>query len=138
MYLLTKNLKTRTPSKKLDYIKVGPFFIKQVKGPENYKLDLLLDVKVHPVFYILLLEPADPETPVQEIFNFETQEEDTFVVEKILRQEGQRYLIKWKGYPTSENTWEPREYLENCQRLLDQFYRRKPAIPRHQERRRRK
>ena len=40
MYLLTKNLKTRTPSKKLDYIKVGPFFIKEVKGSQNFELDL--------------------------------------------------------------------------------------------------
>ena len=32
VYLLTKNLKTRILSKKLDYIKVGPFFIKEVKG----------------------------------------------------------------------------------------------------------
>ena len=94
MYLLTKNLKTRTPSKKLDYIKVGPFFIKEVKGSQNFELNLLKDAKVHPVFYISLLEPADPGTPIQQTFNFETQEEDTFVVEKILRHEDQLYLVK--------------------------------------------
>ena len=52
------------------------------------------DAKVYPVFYISLLEPADPGTPIQQTFNFETQEEDTFVVKKILRKEGQKYLIK--------------------------------------------
>ena len=86
MYLLTKNLKIRTPSKKLDYIKVGPFFIKEVKGPQNLKLELPKDAKVHPVFYISLLEPADPGTLVQQTFNYKTQEEDTFVVEKILKR----------------------------------------------------
>jgi hypothetical protein len=25
---------------------------------------------------------------------------------------GHRYLIKWKGFPDSQNTWEPREHLE--------------------------
>ena len=122
MYLLTKNLKTRTPSKKLDHVKVGPFFIKEVKGSQNFELDLPKDAKVHPVFHISLLEPANPGTPIQQTFNFETQEENTFVVEKILRHEDQLYLVKWKGYPISENTWEPREHLVNCQKALQQFH----------------
>ena len=33
MYLLIKSLKVKTLNKKLDYIKVGLFFIKEVKGP---------------------------------------------------------------------------------------------------------
>ena len=127
VYLLTKNLKTRIPSKKLDYVKVGPFFIKEVKGSQNFELDLPKDAKVHPVFHISLLEPADPGTPIQQTFNFETQEEDTFVVEKILRHEDQLYLVKWKGYPTSENTWEPKEHLVNCQKALREFYQREPG-----------
>ena len=61
---------------------------------QNFELDLLKDAKVHPVFYISLLELADLGTPIQQTFNFETQEEDTFVVEKILRKEGQKYLIQ--------------------------------------------
>ena len=32
VYLLTKNLKTKKASKKLDHVRVGPFFIKQQKG----------------------------------------------------------------------------------------------------------
>ena len=34
------------------------------RGPVNYKLDLLKDSKRHPVFYVLLLEPADPNIPL--------------------------------------------------------------------------
>ena len=37
-YLLIKNLKIKRLSKKLDYVKVGPFLIKRIKGPNNYKL----------------------------------------------------------------------------------------------------
>lgn len=70
MYLLTKNLKTRRPSKKLNHVKVGPFKIKKIKSLVNYELNLLLDAKVHPVFHISLLELADPETPLQETFHF--------------------------------------------------------------------
>lgn len=31
-----------------------------------------------------------------------------------------KYLIKYKGYPDSENTWEPRENL-SCPQLIRQF-----------------
>ena len=50
VYLRTKNLKTRILSKKLDYVKVGPFLIKEVKGLVNYELELPKDAKVYLVF----------------------------------------------------------------------------------------
>ena len=40
----------------MDYIKVGLFKIKKVKRLINYELELLLNVKVYPVFYISLFE----------------------------------------------------------------------------------
>ena len=48
-----------------------------------------------------------------------------FVVEKVKRKRVDKdgresYLIKWEGYSDSENTWEPREYL-NCDRLIAKF-----------------
>ncbi len=64
VYLLTKNLKTRKKSKKLDHIKVESFFIKVVKGSINYELDLPKDAKVFLVFYISLLESIDLNTSI--------------------------------------------------------------------------
>ncbi len=64
MYLLTKNLKIRRKSKKLNHVKVEPFFIKEVKGSINYELDLLKNAKVFLVFYISLLELVDPNTSI--------------------------------------------------------------------------
>ena len=52
-------MKSKRPSKKLDYIKVGPFLIEKGKRPVNYRLALPQDAKVYLVFYISLLEPAD-------------------------------------------------------------------------------
>ncbi len=64
MYLLTKNLKTKKKSKKLDHIKIESFFIKAIKESINYKLDLPKNVKVFLVFYILLLELVDFNTSI--------------------------------------------------------------------------
>jgi len=64
VYLLTKNLKTRKKSRKLNHVKVEPFFIKIVKGLVNYELDLPKDAKVFLVFHISLLESIDPSTPI--------------------------------------------------------------------------
>ena len=43
---------------KLDHKKLGLFEINEVKGPVNYKLKLPRTMKIHPVFYVLLLEKA--------------------------------------------------------------------------------
>ncbi len=56
MYLFTKNLKTRKLNKKLNYVKVKLFLVKKTKRLINYELDLLKNVKVFLVFYILLLK----------------------------------------------------------------------------------
>ena len=60
VYLLIKNLKTRKRSKKLDHIKVGPFLIAKRRSNLNYQLELLKDAQIHLVFYISLLELANP------------------------------------------------------------------------------
>ncbi len=118
MYLLTKNLKTRKKSKKLDHVKVESFFIKVVKESINYELDLPKDAKVFLVFHISLLEPVDPSTPIQETFHYYPQEENRFEIEKILEKRDQRYLVKWKEYSTTKNTWEPISNLDDCDTLI--------------------
>jgi hypothetical protein len=126
VYLLTKNLRTRRPTKKLDHVKVGPFFISRQISPVNYRLELPKDAKIHPVFHISLLEPADPETPVQKDFHYQADGETEWEVEEIIkhRKKGRReeYLVKWLGYPESENTWEPVAHLTNCRQLVQKYH----------------
>jgi hypothetical protein len=60
--LYTKNLRSKRPSKGLDHVKVGLFLVLKRNGPVIYILELLLDAKVYPRFYVSLLELADQET----------------------------------------------------------------------------
>jgi hypothetical protein len=94
IYLLTKNLKIRKKSKKLDHVKIESFFIKAVKKSVNYELDLLKNAKVFLVFHISLLKSVDLSTSIQEIFHYKSQKKNRFEVEKILKKNDQQYLVK--------------------------------------------
>ncbi len=63
-------------------------------------------MKIHPIFHISLLKKAlDDSTLAIRITIDNTTE---YEVERILKARGntkkREYLIKWKGYPNSENT----------------------------------
>ena len=36
-------------------------------------------------------------------------------------KDGYKYLIHWKGFPSSEDTWEPEHSLTNCTELIKEF-----------------
>ena len=135
VYLLRRNIKTKRPSSKLDFTKLGPFEIEEKKGPLNYKLRLPEGTRLHPVFHIALLEPADPKTPLQtDITGIDPEFEiPSYNVEKILDMRiisnRPHYLVKWKGFAHTENTWEPIGNVKNAQRLVANFHRTNQDVP---------
>jgi hypothetical protein len=138
VYLLRKNIQTKRPSDKLDHKKLGPFKIAEVKGPVNFRLALPKTMKIHPVFHISLLEPAPPGAPPAPITEIQpVNPEAEYEVETILdcqyKHGKVKYLIKWLGYPQSENTWEPRSNLR-CPELLASFHQRNPGRSRRDRR----
>lgn len=125
-YVRAKNFATKRASKKLDSKYVGPFMVEEQVSPVNYRIALPMDTRKHQVFHVSQLKKADATTPLQKRIHHETLEEDEFEVERILKHQGSgksiRYLIKWKGYPNSENTWEPLDNLNNCGRKMIEYH----------------
>jgi transposase InsO family protein len=133
VYLLRRNINTKRPSDKLDHKKLGPYKIKKRKGTNSFELALPKTMNIHPVFHISLLEKAPegaPPAPITEIQPVNPNAE--YEVEELLdcqyRNGKPKYLVKWLGYPQSENTWEPKGNL-NCLDLLAQFHQQNPGLP---------
>ena len=122
VYLRAKNIKTIHPNVKLDHRQLGPFRIIGIVGTQAYKLELPEQYRrIHPVFHVSLLEPCymqegesrrPPPIPVED-------GGEEYKVEKILKHRKDRkrmhYLTKWVGYPNEENTWEPKDHVEDTE-----------------------
>jgi hypothetical protein len=115
VWLEGKNLCINQPTTKLAPRRHGPFKIKQVMSAVNYCLELPTQWSIHPVFHIDLLTPYKETIMHSPNFTQPTPElingEEEYSVERILdsRRFGRRwrlqYLVKWEGYPDSDNMW---------------------------------
>ena len=56
VYLIIKNITIKRLNKKLNYKYIGPYLIIKKILKNNYKLDLLLKVRIYLILYISLLE----------------------------------------------------------------------------------
>ena len=134
VWLSTKNLSLEdgSGSRKLNPKFCGPFKIIEKITEVTYRLELSEPMKarkIHDAFHISLLKPyyedkferyEKPLPPIQ-LEDGSTEYE----VEKILSSKKKRgkmlYLVKWKGYPDHENTWQSEQDLENATQLLDSY-----------------
>ena len=64
VYLATKNILTKKPSKKLDYKYLRLYKVTKRILKNNYQLDLLLKVRIYPIFYISLFKNAINVKPI--------------------------------------------------------------------------
>ena len=137
VWLLSQNIHTERPNKKLDWKRFGPYPIIERIGTQSYKLQLPPSMKIHPVFHISLLERfiesdipgrIQPPSPPVIIKNQIEYEVEDILDSKILRKR-LFYLIKWKGYPISDNSWEPAYHLLHSKDLIQEFHSQYPDKP---------
>jgi len=87
IYLLTRNIATRKPSKKLNYKKIRPFKIKKSIKGISFKLDLSKIIKIYPVFYASFFKPANNKTPIIKILKKYIKRFLIYDVEEILNKQ---------------------------------------------------
>ena len=132
VWLDGRNVKTYHPTAKLAAKRHGPFPIQRVLSPIDYQLTLPEQWKIHDVFHVDLL------TPFREMEfhgpNYARLPpdlvggEEQYEVEQVLdernygRWKKKQYLVKWKGYPDSDNQWLDAKDMHNAQELIAEFH----------------
>ena len=144
-----RNIKTKRPSKKLAPKKYGPFKILKKIGTRAYRLELHSRWRIHNVFHVSLLEPyaqneiegraqtrpepeeinGDLEYEVEKIVRSEIRNSTKKVNGRNKRVKTQFYLVKWKGYPEDECTWEPGHHLTSAEEKVEEFHQSHPQAP---------
>jgi hypothetical protein len=115
VWLEGKNLRISQPTAKFAPRRHRPFKVIKVLLPVSYQLALPTQWNIHPVFHIDLLTPyketithgPNYQCPVPDLVD----REEEYSMEKILdswkfgRRRHLQYLVKWEGYPDSDNMW---------------------------------
>ena len=140
VWLEGRNLHLDRPAIKLAPKRHGPFKVTRVLSPITYQLELPPQWKIHNVFHIDLLTPYH-ETNIHGA-NFMqpppdlVDGEEEYEVEEILdsRKHGRgckvQYLIKWKGYPSTNNQWVNWDDM-HAEEALAEFRKRRPEAISH-------
>ena len=122
VWLEGTNLKLSHPSAKLAPQRYGPFTITKVISPVVYRLDLPPSWKIFSTFHASLLSPY--RETIEHGPNFTEPPPDLiegheeYEVEQILGErtfgwwKKKQFLVKWKGYSTTHNSWEPKENVK--------------------------
>ena len=129
VWLEAKNLKTTHLMKKLAPKREGPFLVKKVLNPLKYRLSLPKQWRIHPVFHAALLTPyKETEAhgpnflePPPDLIKGEKEYEVKAIIGHKKRGRGFLYLMKWVGYPTSENSWKPEGNLTHARETLSKY-----------------
>ena len=113
----------------------GPFPILKKVGAQAYKIELPPKLKYHPVFRVSLLKPyhgdhEDPSRGISHRAPMGIQVQNDKEVEEILADRMVRYsnqpptrelLVKWKGLPDSEASWEAIQHLWQFKRKIEEY-----------------
>jgi hypothetical protein len=128
------NIKTVFPTAKLGPKRHGPFKVLKQLSEAVYRVEIPRQWKIHNVFHANLITPYKETElhgpnftrPAPDLIDGEEEYEVEKILEEKPRGKGRKmhYLVKWKGYPTSDNSWEPRENV-HAEELIKEFQARK-------------
>src|SRR6266478_4932778 len=121
VWLDASHLKLPHQKAKLTPKRLGPFKITKEISPVAYQLALPVNWRIHNVFHASLLNPYYETNAHGPNFTCPPPDliegEEEYEVERIVahrkfgRSKCLQYLVKWKGYPESDNSWEPADQV---------------------------
>lgn len=143
VWLDGKNLQLQYPSAKLAPKQFRPLLIKEAIGSGAYCLGLPHQWKIHDVFHSPLLLPYQETEEHGPNFTRPPPDliegEEEYKVEAIIDAKQDKrfqaeeqicYLVKWKGYPDSENQWVALLALTHSADLIAKYHQKNPEKPR--------
>jgi hypothetical protein len=143
VWLEAKNLQLFYQTPKLAPKRHGPFHISKQVSPVAYQLQLPDAWKIHKVFHASLLTPyrETPQhgpnyiKPPPELIEGEHEYEVKAIVNHRLYGKGKtlQYLLKWKGYPHTDNTREPADQV-HAPVLIESYHQRRLLMQPHKRR----
>jgi hypothetical protein len=139
VWLDGRDLRTTRPTKKLDDKWYGPYKIEQMVNRNAFRLKLPPQLRIHPTFHVSKLRRFVPDTipsrkappapPPPVLRDGEVEYEVERIEDSRIWRGHLQYLVKWKGYPPSDNTWEPQTAVRNAPELVNEFHQDHPSAP---------
>jgi hypothetical protein len=138
--LATKNLAVehmgiqQKAKRKLGPIWIGPYPVMALTSQDTYRLQLPAGLRLYPEFHTSLLKPyhkdEDPERMNQPNAGMIAAggEDNAYLIEDVVghrdhAQNGKEVRVKWLGYPSDENTWEPLgNIIKPAKNLLKRYF----------------
>jgi hypothetical protein len=105
---------------KLENVYAGPYRIAEVLGHGRYKLTDLENNLIKDEFDVSNLRRYRTHVDAEEL------QSDEYLVDELIRHRdrtgAREYLVKWRQYPRSQATWEPRSELQRrCAELVQKY-----------------
>ncbi|QRW26437.1 Retrotransposable element Tf2 protein [Rhizoctonia solani] len=128
VWLDAKNIKLKTLSPKLTEQHLGLFKVTEKISDWAYCLELPPTMRVHNVFYVGLLSKVKQDNnwafkncPPPVTVDGEEEYKVKGITDTVEQNSEWFFRVRWKGYRSEENMWEPWENLKNAGKILKKY-----------------